>query len=308
MMNRILSRFYARMAERLMHGDEIDNPFYTISTDVKNQHYVWRNYLSPWVVKQKIWCKRGSSIFNQKPEKLAKQEYFYEIEDLSQGELGIVKGALDKIDPDRKTYLPQVIGMYLRAAKGTDFVRKNAIESYHCRIERNAGPILDKIKDGDLTLLQNEITRAEFSHFIGMQYCRTKKMFDRISEGTSKQQEHHGNPGDVIPSRLAKILTILTAESIAYWIHSGSSTQILTATEDKPFITSDQPVYNIYSTNDFSEVKNLSLFYPISPTKAILMWPKNKQMPNLDTATYNNMTRKHAHQFVFAKAKSDLIE
>lgn len=296
------------MAERLMHGNEIDNPFYTISTDVKNQHYVWRNYLSPWMVSRKIWCKRENSIFNLKPEKIAKHEYFYEIEYLSQGELAIVNAILDKIDPDRKTYLPQVIGMYLRAAKGTDFVRKNAIESYHCRIERNAGPILDKIKNGDLTLLQNEITRAEFSHFIGMQYCRTKKIFDRVSEGTNKLQDHSGNPGDIKPSRLAKILAIINAESIANWIHSRSIIQILTTTEHKPFITSDQPVYNIYSTNDFSEVKNLSLFYPISPTKAILMWPKNKQMPNLDTATYNNMTRKHAHQFVFAKDKSDLIE
>lgn len=286
----------------------MDNPFYTIKIDVKNQHYVWRSYLSPWIKNGKIWCKRGSAIFNTKPEKIAKQEYFYEIEDLSQGELQLVNALVNAKDPENTSHLPRVVQMYLRAAKGNEYIRKNAIESYHSKVERDAGPILDKIKKGDLEFLDNEITKAQFSHFVGMQYCRTKKMFDRVSEGTNKLQEHPGNPGDIKPSRLTKIMAIVNAESIAYWIHSESAVTILTAIEDEPFITSDQPVYNIYSTNDFSEVKNLSLFYPISPTKAILMWPKNKQMPNLDTATYNNMTRKHAHQFVFAKDKSDLIE
>jgi len=30
----------------------------------KRQHYVWKNYLKPWTLDNKIWCKRKDKIFN----------------------------------------------------------------------------------------------------------------------------------------------------------------------------------------------------------------------------------------------------
>lgn len=294
------------MAKTLNVGDEIDNPFYTISTDVKNQHYVWRSYLAPWIQSHKIWCRRGNAIFNIKPEKIAKYEYFYEIESLSQGELKIVNGFLDQIDPKRTTHLPQVIQMYLRAAKGNDFVRKNAIESYHSKVERDAGPILDEIRNGNLAKLQNELARAVFSHFVGMQYCRTKKMFDRVCEGTDSLKDHPNNPGDIDSRRLTKIMAVINAESIANWIHSNTHMQFLKTNSNNPFITCDQPVYNIYGNQGRKEVTRLALFYPIAPTLSLLFWQRDHPRPEFSAEEYNHMTNANAYEFIFAKNRVEI--
>ena len=48
--------------------------------NAKNQHYVWRYYLSAWTTDGNFWCHRykAKSLFRTQPKSVANEHYFYE--------------------------------------------------------------------------------------------------------------------------------------------------------------------------------------------------------------------------------------
>jgi len=97
---------------------------------------------------------------------------------------------------------------------------------------------------------------------------------------------------------------------------NNTSLLLLQNNSDVPFITGDQPVINTKatyhsSTNDLTE--ELELYYPISPTIAILINLKSNEyttrkykVTKKEATSYNNLIADASHQELFAQDKSHL--
>ncbi len=82
------------------------------------------------------------------------------------------------------------------------------------------------------------------------------------------------------------------------------------------FVASDQPVFNILNDifDEKGEVKDLELYYPLSPQHALSIHFRkeqgekffNNKVTKADIAYYNNKVIKNADFFVFAKTKEQL--
>jgi hypothetical protein len=67
--------------------------------DVKNQHFVWRHYLKPWLIGEKIWCFTEGKIATRRIRKIAKDIYFYKAEELTPNEKVLIWSLIEKRDP-----------------------------------------------------------------------------------------------------------------------------------------------------------------------------------------------------------------
>ena len=65
----------------------LDIESFKMTTNIKNQHYVWRHYLKPWSKEKKIWCIRDTNPFKINVEKIAKEDYFYAADPLNNDEI-----------------------------------------------------------------------------------------------------------------------------------------------------------------------------------------------------------------------------
>jgi hypothetical protein len=216
-----------------------------MQTNVRNQHYVWRHYLKPWLTDGRIWCYRHGKTFAVNVEKIAKEDYFYRAEPLNESESSFVGAYIRKMDSSGHQLLNGIYSVYTTASQGTEHEKNNAIESWHSFIEGIAIPLLDRLYSNDLSFWDNTIQRTSFCYYVGMQYTRTKK--DRVAVGKVFEaiEGHPYNPGDIDPDRIAGVLALIDADAIGNWLFSLSTPSLIKNESSIGFLTSDQPVYNL---------------------------------------------------------------
>lgn len=279
-----------------------------MKTNIKNQHYVWRHYLNPWINNGKIWCIRDAEPFNINVEKIAKEDYFYAADPLNNSDKNFIEQFICGLHPTGQPLLKSIFDIYLLFSYSSDFQRRNAIENYHSTIERSAISILEKIYSGDLSFWENESERINFSYFIGMQYTRTKKSIDRITMAFNALKNHPSYPTEIDPIKIAKVLSLLFGEIIGNWLYSSASPRLMINNSETRFLTSDQPVYNLNTDfmNAFTPPTQFKLYYPISPQKALIFNAKDKigneeNQSNYDV--FNQFIIKSSREYVFSDSK-----
>lgn len=60
----------------------------------RRQHYVWKHYLDGWTIDGKLWCKRGSSLFQTSTLNVGNQRDFYRVGELSLDDIHFVHQSL----------------------------------------------------------------------------------------------------------------------------------------------------------------------------------------------------------------------
>jgi len=156
-----------------------------MNPNAKKQHYVWQHYLRAWSIDNQLYCKRGNSIFLTSTENVAQERYFYEAVQLNETEILLVRNIIARMHPSAHELLNDTFDVYLEIGRGDDHLRRNGIEKFHSITEGKTVPIMNSIRDSDFEVLKNQQNRSDFSHFLGRQYTRTKKIKDKVARKPS---------------------------------------------------------------------------------------------------------------------------
>ncbi len=203
-----------------------------------------------------------------------------------------------------------------------DIAINNIEEDYHSDIESKGIKWIRSLceMDNSFYFYDNKIINEGYSDepfnfifFVCTQYFRTKAMTKRwiSSFETSLKDLQCSKYGISIEKiQLENLVHHFFWEMknrLSYYLRRNKAhLTILINETDIPFITSDQPVINLYANYEklSEEIKEIMLYYPISPKVAILLNDKNtEERIKLDVDKvdyYNNMIANAQYQYIFA--------
>jgi hypothetical protein len=142
----------------------------------------------------------------------------------------------------------------------------NAVDNQHTMLEGFVDPLLSRALAGDIRWYNNVPDCIAFCNFIAAQHMRTTGV---KSKTIRRLQEHMGL--DI--SRIWDILALTYGFNIgrSLFLERKRRELILIKNESAmPFVTSDQPVTNLYGTGE-APPSMLSFYYPISPWRALYL-------------------------------------
>ncbi|PEC07527.1 hypothetical protein COM38_26880 [Bacillus toyonensis] len=306
----------------------------------RGQHYVWRYYLTAWTDKlEQLVCLRNGNLFSINPKKIAKERDFYRLRNLSKREIAIVlqlfidgHGTKEGQRMD-KQWLSACVSPFWNkeelVRKGEwddkkeeefDVLINNFAENYHSKIEDHALPYLDHLKNSNIDFLNSEEDKLRFMYFVCLQYMRTNMLKNNIQEAVkaAQKQNKFQEPIDHnLIDNIWSVLYVIFARRFAFSISFSNSHRFLILKNKStiPFITGDQPVINTRSDySDYTETKKLELYYPITPSLALLIMPSrngNKYQSILEVQEdevklYNDLIFKASFELLFSNDVSVL--
>ena len=309
----------------------------------KKQHYVWRNYLAAWTQENtsagQIMCLRNNRIFPVSLMKIAHENYFYGVKELSQQERTLIYELVIKNTTGvQRRINEQWLNLYcapfdfadgITAYERPVFGQKSQInlkqeqafknwnieyiEQLHTQIESTGIPYISLLRQSNLSFWQDEENREKFSFFLTTQYFRTKKTRDAIISSFEKCKEEMNYFPDINPENIWLPLSLIFASNTGVHIAQDYSA-VLLQTDDVSFIVGDQPVINTHSTFDgMTTPDKVELFYPITPYIALLLTEDRKytsgQILNIspdEVAMFNLLEQKSAREMIFAKERTQL--
>lgn len=284
----------------------------------RGQHYVWRYYLTSWADDSgTLFCLRDNHIFPTNPKNIAKARDFYRLRELSQHEIAIIEQVFIKdywskpIQQLNKNWVKMFTSVFTAREhlKSTgalddkkeaqlDVVINNLVEDFHSRIEDENLPHLDSLKNGNVDFLSGKIEKHEFMFFLCLQYFRTNMIRNNVLRSFASGSR------SISPSLIQNVWSVLyfiLATNLAYSLSSDDSYRalILKNTSPLPFITGDQPVINTRTDySNYEQATDLELYYPISPSLALLITDSNHggdshqttvQIQENEVAQYNKL-------------------
>jgi hypothetical protein len=172
--------------------------------NTRRQHYVWRSYLGAWATDEKIFCLQDGRIFQPNISGVAVERDFYRLQAVTSRDIEGISLLIAKGRESSRRVKENFIAMfagYVRLKEnpppqliGDEEFQKwldhqiiNAEEEFHSRIEGGINPILNAIKNRDLSFYSDAKLCGQFMHFLSLQYFRTKGVKDRILARTTEQ-------------------------------------------------------------------------------------------------------------------------
>ncbi len=304
----------------------------------KKQHYIWRNYLAAWTNNNsntgQIICLRDNNIFPVSLMKIAHENYFYGVKELSQQERALIyEMTIKNTKGMQRTINEEWLNLYCAPF---DFVNKMTslgypvldhanhieiennqtfknwnieyIERFHGQIESTGIPYISLLRQNDLGFWKEEAHREKFSFFLSNQYFRTKNIRDGIIKVFEKVKTENHVFLDIHPENMWLPLSLIFASNVGVHIAHDFSAVLLQA-DDTCFIVGDQPVVNTHSTFTMLTPPNdVELFYPITPYSALLLTTDQKFVSGQtlkvtvdEVVKYNTLEQRAAREMLFAK-------
>ena len=280
----------------------------------KRQHYVWKNYLKPWALNNKIWCKRKGKIFNTSSDNIGSECYFYLTKPLNYTEQDFLVNLIKNQFPQENHYLIfQELVLYCCFSDSSDdFTSKNALENYYSDLEGKAVPVFNFLYKKDCSFLSDHDIKVFFLHFIALQYNRTKCMQERQKKAIQNiiEQTPQELVGKIDLENIFKALSFAHFNNaIANWLYSKAKMYFLETNNE--FIASDQPIINIHSggIGDYDQVKEIELYYPVTPHLALFFTEKkfnNQKLDEIKTLQYNKSLFEKSYEQVYAFSERTL--
>lgn len=256
----------------------------------RKHHYVWRHYLKPWTSNDQIFCYRKGSIFNTNLMNVANVRDFYELNELTEMEIELLKKFVELGSPPMlKKLQTNWISIFTSVFEIRKKIRErgestveqeenikeiitNAEENLHKEIEAQAINYLNLIYKHDVSFFQTEKGFIDFVHFLAVQYLRTKKIASKYNS-------------DPLLSRIWGVLKHVLATNMCWAMQNNVEEFhifLLKNNSHLGLITSDQPVYNtLHKTNIANGIpEKLELYYPVSPSLAVLLTQDSSKFPN----------------------------
>jgi hypothetical protein len=255
--------------------------------NTKNQHYVWQHYLNAWVADGTFCCYRqkDKKLFRTRPKVVASETYFYETQQLTAADRKFLKDFICRATDERlrelnRDYVKLIQLSFdlherqkrsnllpdVRAALEEElrWAERNLGERYHAGIENKCQDILASLRRENDDFYQDESRCVDFLYFLSLQYFRTAKMREALSNIPSYLPDHD-------PRRTANILNHIHATNVGAGLFRERKAYrivFLRNTTAIPFIAGDQPVLNML---DPKATDDLELYWPLSPRLAMVL-------------------------------------
>jgi len=310
------------MGEALMLPAEIANMI-KLAGKKRRQHYVFQHYLKAWVTDRNVWVRRrgDGKAFPTRTLNVAVQKDFYKLQPVTAEDLALIRIVLD----DAPIYVKERCELLIHNFTVPLSVKKildpagqnfeeisawlderiiNAEEDFHCDIEEGLVSPLHDMLSGRTDFYSDSESAQEFIHAICIQYMRTKKRREALAAVETKVM-----PGADV-KRCASLFALITAMRFADSLYSDRSKYkiVLLANETGvPFITGDQPIFNIHRTSSSGlPPERLELFYPLSPRRAMalleLATERSIALTTHEVQQFNEMIVLNSHEQVFSNS------
>lgn len=301
-------------------------------------HHVWDSYIRRWSDnKRDVWhTTNAGNVAHGSAKGLAREDNFYQIQPLMKAHVDAIKG-MSELSPkplqkQHMSYLKDFLkrqhieNLYIESGIKDEEAEQllhatkcNMLEDLHSAHENEVNPIIAKLADRDLSVLDDFKNQCLFVQFFGHQISRTKTFKDSIIAGFARADSK-------TETQLAKtmeecwwFLSYMLGMSMGADIFSTRKEDrhcLLINDTDTPFITSDQPVVNVHRALT-DEVKppedhQCDFYYPISPTVAFMVnksdrFPSGKVQVSVDIVYEMNIKiAKKANVHLFSISKESL--
>jgi hypothetical protein len=299
----------------------------------RKQHYVWEHYLKAWAVDGQVWCRRGGERrFHTSTENIAHRRDFYRLKEMSERDVQVVETLISKMSEEARRaargWLPHFqlfheakrrLEASGRGSRDRDLERQidiginNSEEDLHASVEDRAIPLLAALRDGDDSILGGAERFAEFSWFIAMQYMRTPGVMRRSIEAIRGMI-----PGFSIEASWGLMRTIFATNigGSLYARRGALRLTFLDAPAELEFVTGDQPIVNTRAVDVGTDAPptELELFYPLTPTRALLMdfdfgraLTERRALSAEEATAFNQMICSESEGQIFARSENALI-
>ncbi|MHB8987700.1 MAG: DUF4238 domain-containing protein [Desulfobulbia bacterium] len=289
----------------------------------RRHHYVWREYLRAWAVDEKIFCLRKNNIINPNLMGIGQQRDFYKLKELDKNDIEFIRTIAINTAPDhlikghekllnnftvifklkdRLSHVPthlhdDMVRLYETTIHNLD-------EDLHSEIEGSAIKYIQLLLDEDTSFFRTDRGFLDFIYYICVQYMRTKKMRESIILSFKEKTPN------VPMEKCWNILSHMFATNMGWNIYKDRNNYkmvLIKNTSSKEFITGDQPVVNIFTSNILKDAQpdRLAFYYPISPNLAILII-ENKYFRGENHLNYSEEEVDNHNQVIFNKSHEQI--
>lgn len=289
----------------------------------KLQHSVPRFYLRAWAHKERVYCLQGNEIRNPNIKGVGAENYFYRLRELSPEDVDFLREGIISDSPEGlKACHEQLVSAFTaphlakRKLEASGLATSEAMaeidrmiielnEKLHTNIEEDFQPHLAAMISGDLSFLEDPREAALFYKGLAVQYGRTNHI---------KKTRLIMEPKRLaLYQRIANPLVHILATNVGLSLYADRkrhTIMLLDNVTDVPFITADQPVINIATgPKDTIPPAKFELYYPLSPTKAMLLLdPSSDFLPGDPSVSqtfvnlYNLRMAAHSYRQVFSSS------
>ena len=288
----------------------------------RKHHYVPRLYLKGWAVNNQIYTLRDGSIFLTALENVANKRDFYRLNPITTDGLQLIETFLKDIPPAIKNKFKELIDLLSHISNLFYSIKENnniasiqteidnllndLVENLYAQIEGDATPYIEDLRNGNAQFWNNEDVFLDFVTFLCFQYTRTDCMQENA---LNSMPEKYKNSWGVL-----RILIALSIIGKINYEYEDWTLELLNNCTILPFITGGQPVINLCQVEG-KEVKEMILYYPVSPKYAIIVSKKteinglvNRDIINeQDADWYNKKIKEHSQGLLFSNDKSTLL-
>ncbi len=295
----------------------------------KKQHYVWRNYLNSWTVNDQLFCQRSGKIFSSNAEGVAVENYFYHTKELNQDDFNLIEEfVLKPASPFHKilhrnwlkafnmpfrqlTSLKELGFEEEKIEKFRTWLENNIYEELLSEYEGGWNKFLSELQCGKMDFFSDNSERMGFLFFLAVQYMRTDRMKNAVSQSVAKTMKKDGFDLEKIWNPVSHIFAV----NVAFDTYNKKPKLCMLENESSvPFITGDQPVVNISATNipPGQPSDKMELYYPVTPKLAVLLTENETCQTNKvsvsseEAACYNDHIFQNSNNSIYAQTKEIL--
>lgn len=290
----------------------------------KKSHYVFQGYLKPWADHDLIYCLREGRVFRPNLTGVACERFFYRLHDLTPKEHQLIEGFFSKHPSEplkamQKRFMEVYsFPMRIRQQVGEgvspkflsvlDKVIAEGQEDYHQRIEDSLVVFLQQMLAGDTTFYSDSKQAAAFLYALAVQFTRTKRTVEASVDLIGA--DFNGCNVRRVMGALSPLMAMAIGQGL-YVDREKFKLVLIDNDSDTPFITTDQPIVNLQAGYTNKPPDKLELYYPLSPTKAMLLLEMSSKrgdypLTAVSVNNYNMMMAMNSYEQIFSNSEEYL--
>ena len=251
-------------------------------------HYVWGNYLKQWSSNNMdvFYTTKNGKIRCDSVKGIARENNFYKVKWLTDKHIEIIR-AFSRLSPEHlqkyhNLCLDRFLGFQnaeLDDLEARKIFECNGLEDLHTFNENEVKLLLHALAKRDFDVLDIENNMIKFCIYLGHQFARTKSFKENtLNYCATLIGREHPQIGEAI-EECSWFLSYVVGMNFGVDLFNtriNDNHCVLLNDTELPFVTSDQPIINVFGELDRVDVSppqesEFELYYPISPTVAYMI-------------------------------------